>query len=474
MADTIKKAVAYSTVMQLVTKGLAFAAIIVYARLLTPTELGIFAIASSIVILSTEFRTMGTNTYILRAESISDNDVRRCLAVSMLISWTLAILLIVFSVSVSTFFAHNDLAPLLQIFGASFLFAPFASIATAVLSKRIKFKAIMLIALVAQTSGLILSLTMLLLGFSYFSMAWGIFLTNAIEMLLSVILVKQSNLFIPCFDKLKHILKFGAISSSISLLRKSESIMPDLIIGKIGTAAHVAIISRAIGTHNFIVEAIFQGAKNVVLPYFSSISKENTRQLMDTLKKATEMTMLIALPTLTFSFIHMDTIVEVLFGDQWGDSIPIARMLAGWMLCKLTFYHFDSVLYIQKREKQILGRQLGSVILLSVSIFYLYSEALTYVGYAFVAMGIYEFIYNAYLLKKTPYASLRAYLKTLKLPILCSFILFSLNSILILVLSNIVQIITFTLSALLTFIVWLLFIKITDNSLSKELFIEKV
>ena len=456
--------------MQLLTKGIDLAAVIVYARLLTPSELGVFAIASSIIILSTEFRTLGTNTYIMRAKAISDLDIRRCLAVSIIISWFLALIIAVFSGNLARFYGYNDIDNLLLIFAGSFVFAPFASVSMALLSKRMQFKAIMFVRVIAQALGFGLTLWLLTLDYSYYAMAYGIFLTTLIEMLLCVILVRQFNLFIPTFQHLNDVIKFGAISSLISIFRKAESIMPDLIIGKIGTSANVAITSRAIGTHNFIIDAIFQGAKHVILPYLSGVNAQDPSLLMKKFARVNAVTMLIAMPVLTATFIYMPEIIGILFGEQWIASIPIAQILTAWMLCKLMFYHFDALLYVLKHEKTILKRQISSTILLSTLLVTLYDESLNYIAYSFVAIGIYEMLYNSYIIKKIIKADISTYFSGLQLPTYCSVLVFLTNTFILSLMPDSNQIITLITGIIVSGITWMSFTLMTNNLIKSQLF----
>lgn len=470
MTNSIKSAVSYSTIMQLLTKLIDLAAVVLYSRLLTPSELGVFAIASSIIILSTELRTLGTNTYILRAKTISDLDVRRCLAVSMLISWFLALVIFLFSGNISNFFGYEDIEYLLLIFAVTFLFAPFASVATALLAKRMQFKAIMIVRVIAQTLGFGLTVWLLTLDYSYYAIAYGVLLITLVEMILAMLLVGQITLFIPKFQDLNDVIKFGAISSLISIFRKAETIMPDLIIGKIGSSAHVAIISKSIGTHNFIVESIFQGAKNVILPYFSGLNAKDPNSLMKKFANVNEITMLIAMPVLTASFIYMEDIIYVLFGNQWGASIPIAKVLTAWMLCKLVFYHFDSVLYVLKLEKTLLKRQITSSMLLGILLVTLYDDALSYIAYSFVIVGLYDVAYNSYIIKKIIKADISIYFSALKLPCYCSILIFLINTLVKWYYSDVNQVILLGIAALVCGVIWLCFIKFTNNLISKEFF----
>jgi len=183
-----------------------------------------------------------------------------------------------------------------------------------------------------------------------------------------------------------------------------------------------------------------------------------------------EITMLIAMPVLTASFIYMEDIIYVLFGNQWGASIPIAKVLTAWMLCKLVFYHFDSVLYVLKLEKTLLKRQITSSMLLGILLVTLYDDALSYIAYSFVIVGLYDVAYNSYIIKKIIKADISIYFSALKLPCYCSILIFLINTLVKWYYSDVNQVILLGIAALVCGVIWLCFIKFTNNLISKEFF----
>ena len=93
----IKKALLFSSLNQYLLKLLALVSTMVFARLLTPHELGIYAIASSVLIIVSELKTLGVAKYLIREKDLSPEKVKAALGLSILISWSLGISLLVMS-----------------------------------------------------------------------------------------------------------------------------------------------------------------------------------------------------------------------------------------------------------------------------------------------------------------------------------------------------------------------------------------
>lgn len=87
----IRKALLHSSISQYGVKLIGLVTMMVVARLLTPEELGVFAIASGIVMLLSEFKLLGAADYLIRERELSEDKIRRALGLTILISWGLGI-----------------------------------------------------------------------------------------------------------------------------------------------------------------------------------------------------------------------------------------------------------------------------------------------------------------------------------------------------------------------------------------------
>ena len=106
---------------------LAFVSIVVLARLLDPDEIGVFAIVSAISFFAIELRSFGAAQYLIRKQGVEPADIARAVGLMMLVSWSLARLLVASSPLVAGFFGIEALVPLLFVVSGAFLLAPFTA-----------------------------------------------------------------------------------------------------------------------------------------------------------------------------------------------------------------------------------------------------------------------------------------------------------------------------------------------------------
>ncbi|HEX4940841.1 MAG TPA: oligosaccharide flippase family protein, partial [Candidatus Kapabacteria bacterium] len=66
----IRKAILYSVLNQYSLQIISFISVAVLARLLTPDQIGVFAVATSIAFLAIEIRSFGVSEFLVREKAV--------------------------------------------------------------------------------------------------------------------------------------------------------------------------------------------------------------------------------------------------------------------------------------------------------------------------------------------------------------------------------------------------------------------
>ena len=86
------------------------------ARLLTPDELGVYAIAGAVVLIASELKLMGTTSYLIREKELTEAKVRSGVGLSIIFSWGLGFSLAASSNYLSLFFDINPFLSMVFLF----------------------------------------------------------------------------------------------------------------------------------------------------------------------------------------------------------------------------------------------------------------------------------------------------------------------------------------------------------------------
>jgi O-antigen/teichoic acid export membrane protein len=366
---SFQNAFMYSAFGQYSIHILNFVTVIVLARIMTPAEIGVFAVAGTVSMLATELRSMGVVQYLIREKELDEHKTRVALGVTIVVSWSLCALLIVFAPQIADFYGEKALETILWILSATFFIGPFTSVPVALWQRRMDFKS----QFVQKVSGGLFhsagSILFVLWGYSYYGLAYAAVLGLIVELLFAVILQPNGTVWRPSFAWISDLVKFGFYTSFSNVFSRLTGSIPDLVIGRLGTMADVGIFSRGLGVILFISKFILSAIVPVILPHFSEIHRSG-KSVADAYLKATSLLIIFSWPVFAVVSAASYPMVRTLFGDQWDMAVPIASILSLWAILVSTHVFSTQALIVTGKERTVfviglivLGIKLGGVIL---------------------------------------------------------------------------------------------------------------
>lgn len=393
------------------------------ARMLTPTEIGTFAIASSVVMILAEVRLLGATAYLVREESIDEHKIRKAYGMTFVMCWGLAFALIIGSGGIADFFNQSELQAVFIILASSFFLAPYISIPNAILARNYLFKQITIISLVALIVQLVTTLWLITAEFGFYALAWGQLAAMISRMILSLYFTKHIKVYRPRFHGIGEIAKLGVFTSAANIVRRIHYTVSDIVIGKMGTPAEVGIFSRGMGYVDFISQSVLDGVGSVAQPYMSDM-KRRGNDIGQAYIKATALLCSLVWPVLVVAGFAALPAIRLLFGNQWDSAAPIASALSVWMCIKVISFFSPQLLIAVGQEAAMFKRDVALFFLLLVSLIYSYPLGLTAMALTFMFNGIVEVCITLWLLKVKIQLSLKACLMSLGRPMvvaLCCF-----------------------------------------------------
>ena len=398
--------------MQVISKVTAFAFIIVIVRLLTPEELGVFAIVSSFTILAVDLRFFGTGNFLIKEKEITEEKKRSVLGVSIVISYLLGLALFFGASSLSNYFEYPDMTLLFQLMSFSFFVAPFVVVPHSMLMKEYNFKSLLIITCVSQILSVLITIYFITLGFSYFSLAITMNVSVILQLILTYFLARNHLVIKPSYKDIKSILNYGGFNSLAVIFTRLSYVAPDLIIGKMGTAREVAMYSRGLGFMDFLSQLLTMGFKPIALPYLSE-SIHNKENVNFAYLRATNLLGSICWPIISVATISAYPIIIFLFGNQWVESVPLVAYLGVWIIFKMLHILAPALLLASNNQKLLFYQTATVFVLTALAIAVSFKHGLIAVAQAMAVVGIIEFIIISYQLKKHLSLSIIALLKSL-------------------------------------------------------------
>jgi O-antigen/teichoic acid export membrane protein len=298
----------------------------VLARLLRPDDVGVYAVGAVLVGVVQVLRDFGVGAYVIQAKTLDREQLRAALTVSLLLAWTLAVLVLAISWPAAWFYQESRLRTTLQLLSLNFLLIPFSAVVLPYLRRQMRFAAIFAINTSQCMAQMGTSIVLAALGWGYLSLAWGA-VAGAVASLLASLCCRPSELpWLPGWRGVRKILSFGGAATAGTVIDEAGVAAPDLIIGKMIGLAEVGIYSKAMGVINVFNQLVTAAISPVIFPLFSLQAREGRDLRQAYLVTVSHITAL-AWPFFGFVALMAPMLVRVLYGDQWDAAVPLIRVI---------------------------------------------------------------------------------------------------------------------------------------------------
>lgn len=395
---TIKQALFYSAINKYLMSIIGLATTIMIARLLTPSEIGTYAIAGAVVMLLSEIRLLGAGIYLVREKNLNPLKIRSALGLTIIISWSLGLLLTIASPFIAKLYGIDEIKAIFWILSVGFILAPFISIPAAILSKNYNFDKLFYIRLISSLTILISTFLFIKLDYSFYGLA----LANTVSMISQLIatfyFLPKEMQWKPRFRDLKPIMSVGIYNSLANIFYRTQTTLPDIVIGKVSTTSNVAIFSRGLGFVDFLSELIVSGVKPVALPYLSNVLREGGDVTIAYIK-ATKLLGAFSWPILAVASVASLPCIRLFFGDQWDSAAPIASILAFWALTRSIHGFSQQLLLTLRHEKSLIFKE--SIVFFTYILFIAISSqfGLIAIAWAMLIASVIDFGITSYIIK---------------------------------------------------------------------------
>jgi len=331
---TVRRSLAYSVADSYLSVVMQLAATVIIARLLTPAEIGVFAVAAVFAALASTFRDFGVAEYLIQELSLTDDKIRSALTANIVVSWAMGLLLFVGSHAVAGFYRHPGIAEVMQVQSINFLLIPFGAVTMAYFRRQMDFRPIFLAGLAANSTQLGVAVALALAGFGYMSLAWASLAGTAMTVLVSVLLRPAGFPRWPGLAEIRSVVRFGKHATGIYLFGQAGKSAPEIIIGRALDMPSVAYFSRAYALIEIFHRTVLKAIMPVCMPYFARSNREQGNIVSGYL---TAMAYLTAIGWSFFLFLGIVAYgaVRLIYGDQWLSSVPLAQILCAAALIEI-------------------------------------------------------------------------------------------------------------------------------------------
>lgn len=312
---------------------------VILARLMSPSEIGVYSMTVVFVNIAQIFRDFGVSTYLQREPDLDHEKIRSATTVAFATSWVIAALLYFASGAIGRWFAEPQIVPVMEILALGFVFIPFGAVTNALLTRELAAEKQAMINAVGTASFCFSCVTLAALGLGSEGLAWANLINIIVTAVASYPYRPKGVSMLPSLRHWRSVVNFGAGSLVNNIAIKVNEAVPDVLLGKLGGAALVGLFSRANGT-----VAIFSHVAGATVNYgavsYMAKAHHKGESIAPILTRATVLLTGIGWPALALTAVLGRDIVLALYGPKWLECVPAIVPLSiaamAWMMYSYT------------------------------------------------------------------------------------------------------------------------------------------
>lgn len=299
----------------------------VLARLLSPKEYGVVAIATVIIVFLQMFCTMGIGPAIIQRKDLSEQDLNSIFTFSLSIGIVLSTLFFCSSWAIASFYDNSQLVPVCQILSVALLAASANMVPSALMNRDKRFKENAKRNLTFQIICGVVSIIAAFEGAGVYALLispvitpLGVFIWN--RQFYKVRIDWSYNL-----EPIRRIFSFTSYQFLSEFVNYFSRNLDKLIIGKFLSVDALGIYEKSYR----LMQLPLQNVTGVISPVLQPIMRDldgNKEELGHKFAKVIRLITTISFPLGTTLFFMSSECIRFFYGDKWDAAIPVFSILA--------------------------------------------------------------------------------------------------------------------------------------------------
>jgi O-antigen/teichoic acid export membrane protein len=320
-----------------VTTAVHFAIGIVLARILGPSEFGVFVAVTAFTSVLLMVAQFGLPAAILQAKQLTDENINSAFWTITVLALACIALIWFIATPLSTIYVASDFQPVMLLMSAIFLIIPFNCVGLSLLRRRMQFDRVARMDIITISVVGPIEIVAALLGAGVYSLWLG-----TIGSMLTTSILIWRNLdwrpALPSFAPVKALLRYSSYTTVNTTLSFLTGRVDNMIVGGLLGARNLGLYDRAYSLARMPSQELALSLGPLVMGSFAKIQDDIERSRHLYFKAASALST-ITLPFLAFVLVAGPEALVFVYGEAWADSgTPLQIMVPGavFLLLSLT------------------------------------------------------------------------------------------------------------------------------------------
>lgn len=327
MYEQFKKGIIYTAMGKYSIVLVQFLVTAVITRILTPAEYGIVSAVNIFLVFFQLLADFGIGPAIIQNKQLTNKEVDSIFSFSVYIAFGLAILFFFLGYPMSLFYGNEVFINISRVLAIAVFFYGILVVPQSLILKEQNFKLVNLTTISAALVSGVVSITLALLGFSYYAMIIG---NSAKAFTMFMIFYFKTDTKIKLtfsWAPLKKIFAFSRNQFLFNFINYFSRNLDNLLIGRYFSSSALGFYDRAYMMSLYPNQILTSVVTSVIHPILSEYSDEKER-IKNVYLRMSNLLATFGMPLSVFLFFSAEEVIIIVSGHQYQGSVLTFQILA--------------------------------------------------------------------------------------------------------------------------------------------------
>lgn len=301
-------------------------AVAVLARILTPAEYGIVAIAMVVATFSDTLIDGSFGMILVQRREITPGVIGATFVLSAALATFFAAAIAIFAPAIQRQFGFPELKEVLFFLAAMLPITSVTTVTAGLLQRALQFRTLTLLGLASQIVYIAAAIGLAIAGMGLWSLVWAQMLQWAVDAVLEFIAVRKQYRMAISFTAIREVLHTGGMFTASKLVKWAANSADRVIIGRYLGAADLGFYSRASTLLRTARQLAGAGPMRVLFSSFAKMQHDPAR-MCRAYNRSLSLSLSASMLVSAFFLVNADLVVRVLLGPKWLQTVPLVQIL---------------------------------------------------------------------------------------------------------------------------------------------------
>ncbi len=329
MSETVTRQIGRGSVWMLLFKlldrGIAIISTAILARILTPNDFGVMAMAMSIVGAAELLKSFGFDLALIRDASVSRARFDSAWTLQVALSSTCACCVLLLSAPAVEIFHDDRLATILPVLASGLFLGGFENIGVVSFRRELNFRSEFRFVIAKRLLATAMTVSLVIWSGSYWGLVIGYVLSQCGNVVISFVFHPYRPWW--CLTEARSLFNYSKWLLANNAMAFLVDRVPDFVIGRFVGASALGLYNSASEISRIPTTELSAPINRAAYPGYTKHAN-SIDALADTYLRTLGWILCLTLPATVGVFVVAQPFVMLLFGPQWLANVPIVRVLA--------------------------------------------------------------------------------------------------------------------------------------------------